>query len=125
MFSLCKAWLEVSVVPRGGRVRMMTGEMVVVVTQLVKQHIEGSHVRGQVRCTVLYMANICVYLLIHGVSQCKSCSLHFKPDFLDILCNSFKARLKIWVDFKTTDQVSLAFLADATQFHNPVFFASN
>lgn len=49
-----------------------------------------------------------LYLFIHGVSQCKSCSLHLKPDFLDIWCDSFKVRLKIWMDLKTTDQVSFS-----------------
>lgn len=58
MFSLCEAGVEVSVVPRGG----VTGEMVVVVMQLIRQCIEGSHVSGQGRYVTLYMANICIYL---------------------------------------------------------------
>lgn len=49
-----------------------------------------------------------VYLFIHGVPQWKSCSLHFKSDFLVVLHISFKARLKIWIDLKTTDQVSFS-----------------
>lgn len=49
-----------------------------------------------------------VYLFIHGVPQWKNSSLHFKSDFLVTLRTSFKARLKIWIDLKTTDQVSFS-----------------
>lgn len=52
---MCEAWVDVSVVPRGGRVRS-GGD---VVMQVFRQCIEGSQVSGQVRCMVLYRANIC------------------------------------------------------------------
>lgn len=38
-------------------------EMVVVVTQLFRQCMEGSYVSGQVRCMVLYIANICAIFI--------------------------------------------------------------
>lgn len=64
---------------------------------------------GQVRCMALYVANICaVFIYTWCFSVQKLLHMHFKSDFLHVLCNSFKARLKIWTNFKTTDQVSFS-----------------
>lgn len=106
---MCEAWVGISVVPRGGRVRRgWRGKWVVRTGAVWSCRCFGS-ARGEVERVVKSGACDCIwqiYRFIHGVLQWKNSSLHFRSVLLVILPAGFEARLKIWMAFKTAVQVS-------------------